>query len=88
MKSMNTLITKLLKCNLAHVRKSFKRYIIPLSQLSYIYWHLHFKENIAFVKLFEIFFGSNTLDSYLTHWYFWFRLSVNFWNLHLRQLVT
>ena len=37
---------------------------MPLPQLSCIYWLIHFKENIAFLKLFEISCGSNILDPF------------------------
>ena len=37
---------------------------MPLPQLSCIYRLIHFKENIAFVKLFEISCGSNILDPF------------------------
>ena len=68
-KSINTSITNLLKRDLTRVRKGFKCYIIPLPQLSCIYGLIHFKENIAFVKLFETSFASNILDSFTEFWF-------------------
>ena len=41
-KSINTSMENLIRCNLARVRK-FKCYIMLLPPLSYIYWFIHFK---------------------------------------------